>query len=256
MSDKKAGATASKKKPTVITVEANQEKPKAPTGAEVRNEIMKMEPITDNRHLANSIDGATTLEQKRMFAAQMIQSGLLPATLATPDQLEDDDYRDKAIGGVIAIVEYGREINITPWVALNNMHVVQGKVVMGIHMYTGLALKNNIHINILEDYVNVYNKDKKLIDRRTTVEITRMHPLFGIKATKFTKKWSEIKAAGLDTRDNYKKRPITMLRTRCITEGLRIYAADIFMGTLETTEVIDITNTSYTVDEDGALASK
>jgi hypothetical protein len=26
-------------------------------------------------------------------------------------------------------------MKITPWIALNGMHVVQGKVVMGIHMY-------------------------------------------------------------------------------------------------------------------------
>jgi hypothetical protein len=33
--------------------------------------------------------------------------------------------REKAIGGVIAIIEYGREMKITPWIALNGMHVVQ-----------------------------------------------------------------------------------------------------------------------------------
>jgi hypothetical protein len=50
----------------------------------------------------------------------MIQSGLLPNTLATIDQLDDPETREKAIGGVIAI-EYGREMKITPWIALNGM---------------------------------------------------------------------------------------------------------------------------------------
>jgi hypothetical protein len=45
----------------------------------------------------------------------MIQSGLLPNTLATIDQLDDPETREKAIGGVIAIIEYGREMKITPW---------------------------------------------------------------------------------------------------------------------------------------------
>jgi hypothetical protein len=31
------------------------------------------------------------------------------------------------------------------------MHVA-GKVVMGIHMYMGLALKNNILVDVTEDY--------------------------------------------------------------------------------------------------------
>jgi hypothetical protein len=62
---------------------------------------------------------------RREAAVQMIQSGLLPNTLATIDQLDDPETREKAIGGVIAIIEYGREMKITPWIALNGMHVVQ-----------------------------------------------------------------------------------------------------------------------------------
>jgi hypothetical protein len=60
-----------------------------------------------------------------------------------------------------------------------------------------------------------------------------------VKTYKFSKRWSEITKAGLAERDNYKKRPILMLR-RCITEA-RLYAADIFMGTYETSEMIDVT---------------
>jgi hypothetical protein len=54
--------------------------------------------------------------------------------LATIDQLDDPETREKAIGGVIAIIEYGREMKITAfeWNAR-----CAGKVVMGIHMYMG-----------------------------------------------------------------------------------------------------------------------
>jgi hypothetical protein len=63
------------------------------------------------------------------------------------------------------------------------MHVVQGKVVMGIHMYMGLALKNNILVDVTEDYRKMYSaSDKtKLVDIQTTVEITRKHAEFGGK---------------------------------------------------------------------------
>jgi hypothetical protein len=60
----------------------------------------------------------------------MIQSGYYP----TPWQQLISwmiQKHEKAIGGVIAIIEYGREI--TPWIALNGKSS-QGKVVMGIHM--------------------------------------------------------------------------------------------------------------------------
>jgi len=224
------------------------------TQVTIKDEVVNMERLPE-RQMANSIDMANGLEEKRRFAVEMIKSGLLPATLASPDHLEDDDLRDKAIGAVIAVVEYGREIQITPWVALHGMHVVQGKVVMGIHMYMGLALKNNILVNVTRDYVKIYNKDKKLVDIETTVVITRKHDAFGdlVRDYTFTKRWSEIKKAGSDGRDNYQKRPTTMLRTRCITEALRLYAADIFMGTLETTEMIDVQNLAYSVDEEGEV---
>ena len=239
-----------------VTEEVNTQKVVRPVG---KQEIVAMENLTPKQY-ANSIDMANSLEEKRMFAVQMIQSGLLPNTLATMDQLDDEELRDKAIGAVIAVVEYGRELNVTPWVALNTMHVVQGRVVMGIHVYMGLALKNNILVDVIEDYKKIYaaSDKSKLIDIQTTVEITRKHKDFGgmVKTYKFSKRWSEIKKAGLDTRDNYVKRPILMLRTRCITEALRLYAADIFMGTYETSEVIDITDGSYTLDDDGNVTSR
>jgi hypothetical protein len=226
----------------------------------------KMMTIEDQNSAPAPFQNSTPLEAKKAMAEQMIRSGLLPATVATISELEDEESRDKAIGAVIALVEYGNEINIGPWVALHNMHVVSGKVVMGIHMYTGLALKHGIMIDIVEDYVKVYATNPAtgailvdstgkgtLTDVRTTVEITRAYSQFGgmVKTHRFSKNWSEIKKAGLHERDNYVKRPTTMLRTRCITEALRIYAADIFMGTYETSEMLDISDQSYTVDDEG-----
>jgi len=220
----------------------------------IREEVKDMETLP-SREWANSIDMARTLDEKKMFAVQMIQSGLLPTSLASRDNLEDEDFRDKAIGAVIAVVEYGRELNITPWVALHGMHVVQGKVVMGIHMYTGLALKNNILINVVKDYARITNKEGKLVDRITEVEITRKHAAFNdmVKTYTFTKRWTDITKAELHTKDNYKKMPALMMRTRCIVEALRLYASDIFMGTFETSEMLDVNNRTYELNADGSV---
>ena len=229
-------------------------------------DVVVMEDLAP-KIIANSIDMATSLDEKRAYAVHMIQSGLLPATLASPDQLivevdkngkedpDDVERRNRAIGAVIAVVEYGRELSITPWVALHGMHVVQGKVVMGIHMYMGLALKNNILVEVIRDHENVYRGEganKKLVDRVTEIRITRKNEYLNVvKEYTFVKRWSEIVKAGLSQRKNYDERPVLMLRTRCITEGLRLYAADIFMGTYETTEMLDVTADAYVVDEDG-----
>jgi hypothetical protein len=74
--------------------------------------------VSQSQQLDNTFERASTLDEKRLAAVQMIQSGLLPNTLATIDQLDDPETREKAIGGVIAIIEYG-EMKITPWIALN-----------------------------------------------------------------------------------------------------------------------------------------
>ena len=216
-------------------------------------ELMVTEPSI--KVMANSIDMASSLNEKRLYAVQMIQSGLLPSSLASPIDLEDEDTRDKAIGAVIAVVEYGREIGVTPWVSLHGMHVVQGKVVMGIHIFLGMALKNHIIVDVVEDFKSIKNSEGTTGNYVTTVEITRKYKEFDgmVKTFRFSKRWSEIKKAGLDTKENYKKMPIAMLRTRCITEALRLYAADIYMGTYETSEMLDVTDVSYTVDESGSV---
>jgi hypothetical protein len=88
----------------------------------------------------------------------------------------------------------------------------QGKVVMGIHMYMGLALKNNILVDVTEDYRKMYSASDKTKLGYSNHKITR-HAEFGgmVKTYKFSKRWSEITKAGLAERDNYKKRPILML---------------------------------------------
>jgi hypothetical protein len=95
----------------------------------------------------------------------------------------------------------------------------------------------------------------KLVDIQTTVEITRKHAEFGgmVKTYKFSKRWSEITKAGLAERD---ETPHLDVAHRCITEALRLYAADIFMGTYETSEMIDVTESSYELDDDGNVLSK
>lgn len=207
------------------------------------------------KQLANSIDMASSLEEKRSFAIQMIKSGLLPVNLASPDHLDDPDLKERAVGGVIAVVEYGREMGISPWVALHGMHIVQGKVVMGIHMYVGLALKNDILIDVVEDWKPLHNAKKEVVNHRTTVEITRKHAAFGgmVKTYSHSKRFSEIKEAGLADRDVYKRMKRLMFRTRCITEALRLYAADVFMGAYEETELMDVEGRIYDVDEDGKV---
>lgn len=147
----------------------------------------------------------TTLEQAQEFATIIYQSNLAPAHFDTP--------KDAAVA-----IMYGKELGIGAMSALMNMFVIGGKVGIGIHLYTGKLIKENILYDIKEDYTPVYsylakhevvysesdyhqNKDdfqiitaktpqteynvnkiqviKKHIDYKTTIKFTRIHKIFG-----------------------------------------------------------------------------
>jgi anti-sigma28 factor (negative regulator of flagellin synthesis) len=63
--------------------------------------------VSQSQQLDNTFERASTLDEKRLAAVQMIQSGYYP----TPWQQLISwmiQKHEKAIGGVIAIIEYGR----------------------------------------------------------------------------------------------------------------------------------------------------
>ena len=200
---------------------------------------------------SNLMAKATSLAAKKEYAEEMIRGGLLPENLAVPEDLDEEDTRVRAVGAVIAVVEYGTEMGINPWIAVQNIHNIQGKPTAGIHIFTGIAQANGIIIDIISDYEKVYKGDK-LVDIQTVVEITRKYDKLNVvKTHRFTKTWSELTKAGLTNRDNYKKRPATMLRTRALTEALRLYASNYFLGLYETSEMADVVDMEYVSDEDG-----
>lgn len=207
---------------------------------------------TGGQTTANLMATASSLVAKKEYAEEMIRGGLLPDTLATVGDLDDPEDKARAIGAVISVVEYGSEMGINPWIAVQNIHNIQGKPTAGIHIFTGIAQANGMIIDVVEDFKRILDKAGKLVDIITTVEITRKYDKLNVvKVHSFTKRWSELKKAGLTERDNYKKRPETMLRTRAITEALRLYGSSFFLGLYETSEMMDVTNLEYTTDEEG-----
>ncbi len=64
--------------------------------------------------------------------------------------------------------------------------------------------------------------------------------------------WSDVKVNGFDDKDNWKKMPKLMLRTRCLTIGARLIAPDYLSGIYEDSENYDVNNIPYKVDGDNA----
>lgn len=62
--------------------------------------------------------------------------------------------------------------------------------------------------------------------------------------------WSEITLMGLNEKDNWVKMPRLMLRTRNLTIGARFIASDTILGLYEHSELADVNNKPYIIDED------
>lgn len=173
------------------------------------------------------------LEAQMELADLLVKSGL------TPQKTKED---------AMVCMMYGRELGFSPMVALQNIHSINGKAGIGIHLMTAQLIKHGIVYEIVEDYVNVDTPDpnnpKAAINKRTTVEITREHKLpsgaYRNVVTRISYTLKEASIAGLLEKDNWLRMPKIMLRTRAITIAARLAAPDILLGLLEYNELIEI----------------
>lgn len=95
-------------------------------------------------------------------------------------------------------------------------------------------------------------KSKNPSDYVTEIEFTRI--LNGEKIIiTHSYKWSDAIAQGLATKANWTKMPRTMMRSRCLAIGIRLIGADYTLGLQETSEIIEATGGTVTVDVDGKI---
>jgi hypothetical protein len=183
----------------------------------------------------------------------------------------------------------GQELGLPAMATIHNIHVISGKPALGINVYTALLLKHNIVYQILEDFKPlyryarkksdgtsynpelVYDEDDKptkeelgtdkLIratkptDYRTKIRFVRNSLLLDGKPFEIVHSFSitEAQQQELTEKDNWKKMPKTMLRTRTITTGARLVAPDLFMGVYELSELADSNKIDYHVTEEGKV---
>jgi hypothetical protein len=169
---------------------------------------------------------------------------------------------------VVIVLAAGQELGIGATVALNGIHVIEGRFSLGVHIIVGLLLKNSITftLNAEEDYayIKVRNEDgsegvaflpgTKVHDRKTTIKFNRMvkRPDGSWKEMEisFSVRLSEMQQQGLLTKNNWIKQPRTMLRTRALSMGARLIAADILGGMHEYSEILDAKGIEYQMKED------
>ena len=145
--------------------------------------------------VTTKLDGFSTVQEMMKWADTVLESGLLPDNISEPEQ-------------VITIVQHGRELGLTPHVALNNIHVIQGRPTVSASMLGALLKRYGVEWVIDADYDKVLGDDGKVIDRITTYRFFWLSKVTKkpIEA-KHSVSWSQLRIAGYTDKPNYKKMP-------------------------------------------------
>lgn len=146
------------------------------------------------------------------FAEALFKSGMFPQA--------------KSPYGVLAIIEYGRELGIPPVVALQNMAELKGRICISAQLLLALALQKGVSYRILES-----------TDKVCKIEFRRGDRVY---ISTFT--LEEAQRIGLTTKDSWKNYPSDMLFARCVSRGIKRIAPDVGLGitTFEEMEGVQI----------------
>lgn len=171
--------------------------------------------------------GHESVEEMMLWADTIIESGLLPESITEPEQ-------------VITIVQYGKELGLTPHSALNNLHVIAGRPVISASMLGALLKRAKKEWLITEDFVIVATVDGGE-DRKTTYRFYWKSEITGtVMEADHSITWRQMEIAGYTGKYNWKKYPKEMMRARCLSSAVRALFPEIFLGLYTDLEINDI----------------
>lgn len=133
------------------------------------------------------------------------------------------------VGGVFTIVQYGKEVGLSPVVALNSVAIINGKLSMSGASMLALAMKHGVKATFEEET----NQKCSILFERDGYQ--PYHSSFTIEdaeqAELLRKEGGRIKHEG------WRKYPNQMLRWRAISKGLKVIAPDILAGVYTEEEI-------------------
>lgn len=181
------------------------------------------EIMADERAIAIRPEtGLADFDSLLRVSRELIVTGFLPAAIKTPQQ-------------AAAIILTGRELGIPTMQALRQINVIQGKPTLPPELLLSLAYQR----------VKGFSADVK----ESTA--TRCAMLFKRPGASYESVFTieDATRMGLKAKDNWQKQPGTMLRWRCIAQGLRVIAPDAIMGIYTPEEM----NPDLIVDDEGQV---
>jgi hypothetical protein len=153
-----------------------------------------------------------SLNQINFIGQTMAKSGMFP------------DVTDgaKALVKILA----GKEIGVTPFQSMTNIHVIQGKATMGANLMAAKVKGSGKYdyrvMDLTSETCSILFRQRDSLAEGGWADLG-----------KFTYSLEDAKRAGLvKTGSSWEKYPSNMLFARAISSGVRIYCPDVFNGNL------------------------
>ena len=146
------------------------------------------------------LEGFTSVKEMMEWATVVIDSGLLPNSISEPEQ-------------VIAIVQHGKELGISPHIALNNINVISGRPTLNSAILGSLLKRRGVEWIWMHDFdiIKDENGDNETlsdggVNRRTTIKFFwKSNITDRVMETTHAVTWAQMALAGYVTKDNWKK---------------------------------------------------
>lgn len=164
---------------------------------------MKETEIALNKNAEiTKLDGFKSVEEMKLWASTIIDSGLLPNSITEPEQ-------------VITIVQHGKELGLSPHVAINNIHVIAGRPTLSSTMLGALLKRKGIEwvwdadFEVIKDSKgNPEKSPDGSVNRKTTIHFFWKSDNLGrVMDTTFSVTWAQMALAGYTNKDNWKRYP-------------------------------------------------
>jgi hypothetical protein len=151
----------------------------------------------------------------RVYEPMIDLAGRLANSPFVPDKMRGNP------ADTFSVLLAGHGLGLSPIQSLQSIVLISGKPYISTEVILGLAYRAGHQVQWLES-----------TDRRATVRVTRGD---GHGTAEVTYTLAQAQAAGLTSKDNWKRMPAEMLRARAVRAALKMVAPDIALG-LETAE--------------------
>jgi hypothetical protein len=207
---------------------AEGQKPEEPTGAPAK-EIApdeKAQPPTVQPSTSTSSETPQSLSPSNLPLdlenLSLNQINFIGQTMAKSGMFPDVTDGAKALVKILA----GKEIGVTPFQAMTNIHIIQGKATMGANLMAAKVKGSGKYdyrvMDLTSETCSILFKQRDSLAEGGWADLG-----------KFTYSLEDAKRAGLlKAGSSWEKYPSNMLFARAISSGVRIYCPDVFKGNL------------------------